>query len=1026
MCPKDSEKAEAVELEAGAEALRAYSQRFAVSYDEDYAQCNKTAVSGDNFMSKQGQMPGYSAVPKDIYPFLGLSADNGDDHRKDAPAQHRTHVSNLELTFGYAGSLDKNAPFALFDVRDEVCLQVGGFKHGQVLRDNCGGEVTVIGVKTLSGEPRLWFQPKGLNRAGAGYFPSASPEALRARFSLVSGAGARQLRRMTAANFDAAEDSDGEAMVVCSRCGLPLGNTASTGKAKEGRCMHGECLAQVMLQDMQEEAEGRQQEEAALKMKRRAQYEIGWKAEHIPENLSLVQALGWELTQHTMCCLALDDGSRTVRIAPTIEPAAAVNLQYLAVALQVRLSEGREPFFSLDPVDPKSRNSMQEKRFEPAWLAGTAVGEVLFQADYHLKELSMGEAVQPVVGMKSCLDFSEEEGQFSDWNAREWFVVKKAEVLVSEDSVLIPSLKMGVEAREQFVGPNGMEDVRMTRPDHPLVKYAQAFTDKFDLIAERRSVIHHLRELARASVLAKFLLESNVQLEDAWFGRASSADAACCLEVPQLWNERYRSQILVQDGKVVDSGKASCKSVNGVYGGVEFGIDKFDLAEPRTWRLRTAIAPAAPVVGARLPAPRGVAAPMVSTTLARAVRAVPTAPGVPGVALAVPRFSRRVKGVGAARGVDLNLDQFDLSSAEQVAGQACQSSDAVGAIGSAFWSHIDGSSSVFKDEDAALLRHIFNPHLSDRRDEGHRFVPPDTNLEYVHELRSLVDTEAKVKQARRDCFLSDKFAVGEASPLFPASWRSSFGITRAGPQPQARELVERPDYKAAARVFEQAMRAAAPDLDRSTEDGTRFRIYRFGSVEVRTTQEQNEKEVIGAIFSLRSAKEARARGAVQKCERFVKATEYVEAASQDAKPSGEPARHRSYVVFETEAGNMVLTEKLEDGTVAWSENPADLEDRNSFARVVRSADCGSAGIAVCDAESCCASEQSPLAASASQCKRFAQAAFSLASGARHADSGFRQREVQRELATEGEGGWHGARAQRYSRQGQSMRVRVSR
>ena len=35
---------------------------------------------------------------------------------------------------------------------------------------------------------------------------------------------------------------------------------------------------------------------------------------------------------------------------------------------------------------------MLEKRFTPSWLAGTSIGELMFQADYYLKELSMGES----------------------------------------------------------------------------------------------------------------------------------------------------------------------------------------------------------------------------------------------------------------------------------------------------------------------------------------------------------------------------------------------------------------------------------------------------------------------------------------------------------------------------------------------------------------------------------------------------------------------------------------------------------
>ena len=54
------------------------------------------------------------------------------------------------------------------------------------------------------------------------------------------------------------------------------------------------------------------------------------------------------------------------------------------------------------------------------------------------------------------------------------------------------------EAREQVLTKNGLEDAPVTLPHHPLKKFAEAFTRNFDLIAERKSVIFHLRELAKA------------------------------------------------------------------------------------------------------------------------------------------------------------------------------------------------------------------------------------------------------------------------------------------------------------------------------------------------------------------------------------------------------------------------------------------------------------------------------------------------------------------------------------------------
>merc|ERR1719253_1060400 len=106
---------------------------------------------------------------------------------------------------------------------------------------------------------------------------------------------------------------------------------------------------------------------------------------------------------------------------------------------------------------------MQSKVFIPDWLEGTSGGEGLFQADYYLKELSMGEYEQPVLGMKSCFDYSEMEGFGQAWSAREWFLVRKAEVQMSEDNVLIPFVRMGVEAREQVVNGSSLLDVKLTK-----------------------------------------------------------------------------------------------------------------------------------------------------------------------------------------------------------------------------------------------------------------------------------------------------------------------------------------------------------------------------------------------------------------------------------------------------------------------------------------------------------------------------------------------------------------------------------
>jgi hypothetical protein len=294
-----------------------------------------------------------------------------------------------------------------------------------------------------------------------------------------------------------ADDSDGEVLCLCPYCNLPLGDNSYT---MEGMCVHGECAAQLRVNAMQKKDRDRKREEVAHKREMRKDYGIGWDIAKIPLNAEPATKLACRSVPEGMVCLVLQENEhgQSVRVAATLDPSAAVNLEYLSIALLVRCKTGREPRFSLDAVDPKDKKSMQKKVFMPEWLADTSVGEVLFQADYHLKELSMGEYDQPVLGMKSCSDYSETQGILGSWNAREWFIVRKAEMHLTEGNVLIPRVQMGVEAREQVMGSSGkLEDAPLTRSNHPLVKYAEEFTQNFDLIAERKSVINQLREVAK-------------------------------------------------------------------------------------------------------------------------------------------------------------------------------------------------------------------------------------------------------------------------------------------------------------------------------------------------------------------------------------------------------------------------------------------------------------------------------------------------------------------------------------------------
>jgi len=224
---------------------------------------------------------------------------------------------------------------------------------------------------------------------------------------------------------------------------------------------------------------------------------------------------------------------------------------------------------------------------------------------------------------------------------------------------------------------------------------------------------------------------------------------------------------------------------------------------------------------------------------------------------------------GVSRGVDLNLNQFSLDAAQTIEEGRCliepQSKLVVASMIDSFWSCIaDGTEAVFEEQDLALLKSIFNPHLSDRRSEGERFVPPDTSVAYVDKLRKLVKEEKEATQKRIEHFLSKDFVADGPGPLFPSSWTPTLQIAigKSGEPAHARcgSLQPRMDYLAEAKYV---LNSVAPAFHKKTEDGTSFRIYRVGSLEVRTTQEHDGEESVGIVFSLHDQLPRSKRGTVR-------------------------------------------------------------------------------------------------------------------------------------------------------------------
>jgi len=294
------------------------------------------------------------------------------------------------------------------------------------------------------------------------------------------------------------------------------------------------------------------------------------------------------------------------------------------------------------------------------------------------------------------------------------------------------------------------------------------------------------------------------------------------------------------------------------------------------------------------------------------------------------------------RGVDLSLDQFNLSLAAEAGSwagtlEAPEEAATLAIKGELFWSALsDATKQVFAQEDKELLSNIYNPNLSDRREDKDAFVPPPTSLTYMHKLKALVKEEQQVQEDRKKLFLSADFNQDKAGPLFPSSWNASIEIEHEDRGSKSLRL--RPDFKAEESLLEEVLKTSVPTFDKETEDGTRFYIYRLGSLEVRATQVPTGKKVVGAVFSLSSRDTIEEPEEGQDNDRIIKAMQFVEKA-----PIGA-LRCRYYVVFETAMGRRYVTERLSNGVVAWKVSPDDIEDRNSLAKVICTTECNGAAV----------------------------------------------------------------------------------
>lgn len=315
--------------------------------------------------------------------------------------------------------------------------------------------------------------------------------------------------------------------------------------------------------------------EKRVKARNSKQYRLCWRPELVPCSKQALCSLGVHgsmLPESQIICFCHDatTGQVSCVSAPKWAPEAAVNVSYLAVALRVLLHWQREPQFSLDPKDPHDiSGDFQVKRFYPQWLATTVYGEVLFQSDYELKKLCVGDTVLPEL---SCIFDMESTAPFPEGHAaRQWFVVRRAGVTVASDGVVLPYCEMGVNARRLVPSAKGYVDAEHTDPNDALVCMAKSISDNFLDVAAKLPAVAELVKVARATILARYLLECRCRVDenvlDGFNIPQCPEGDAYTMEIPTLRTHRRSSSVSRRGRSLVME-----RQHHAVHGGVDLGL----------------------------------------------------------------------------------------------------------------------------------------------------------------------------------------------------------------------------------------------------------------------------------------------------------------------------------------------------------------------------------------------------------------------------------------------------------------------
>ncbi len=302
-----------------------------------------------------------------------------------------------------------------------------------------------------------------------------------------------------------------------------------------------------------------------------------------------------------LTALVIDPDTRRMAVVGELGTSVTWDADPALIALALWLEyTNQSGAFSLDPFDRLNpRGEWLRAVYFPEGLRGTKVGNDCFDADFLLKQFSLGVRVegQRIVERVSASGLSSlpklisgQSGMAERWS-RMWIVSRSVRVRTGDGIARVEKAEMGVEARQQVPDPStrsGLRDVASPGNSNEQ-QFARQFESLYDQIAATEAPsLNNVREAIKAIALARWLKMNGVPVDiQAVVDHLNSHRTAAVDKVNAL-SVNWSSQTQAPFSEGNRSGVRTTTTTVNVFGGVDLRVQPSFTQTAQDMELRNA------------------------------------------------------------------------------------------------------------------------------------------------------------------------------------------------------------------------------------------------------------------------------------------------------------------------------------------------------------------------------------------------------------------------------------------------------